>query len=212
MARIVAEDEPFERVDMPRDEAIEFFQDLSQALKVEHLREGLADEASVSLYRQGEFVDLCRGPHVPTAGAIGAFKLLSVAGAVLEGRRPAAAASAALRHRLVYQAGPGSPPAASGRGQAPRSPRAGQATGIVPHRSGGGLRAGALAAQGGGRPPATGKLPLRRTAQARLSAGLHPGDRQRPPVRDLRPLSPTTRTASSRPSSWKRASGICCVR
>ena len=85
MARIIAEDEPFERVDMPRDEAVEFFQDLSQALKVEHLREGLADEASVSLYRQGEFVDLCRGPHVPTAGAIGAFKLLSVAGAYWKG-------------------------------------------------------------------------------------------------------------------------------
>ena len=59
--------------------------DLGQSLKVEHLQEGLADESTVSFYRQGEFIDLCRGPHVPAAGAIGAFKLLSVAGAYWKG-------------------------------------------------------------------------------------------------------------------------------
>ncbi len=85
MARIVAENEPFERVEMARDESLQFFQDLGQSLKVEHLHEGLADEPTVSLYRQGEFVDLCRGPHVPAAGAIGAFKILSVAGAYWKG-------------------------------------------------------------------------------------------------------------------------------
>ncbi len=52
---------------------------------MEHLEEGLADEPTVSFYRQGEFIDLCRGPHVPSAGAIGAFKLLSVAGAYWKG-------------------------------------------------------------------------------------------------------------------------------
>ena len=71
MARIVKEDEPFERVEMPRAEAIAFCRDLGQSLKVEHLQEGLADEQTVSFYRQGEFVDLCRGPHVPSAGVIG---------------------------------------------------------------------------------------------------------------------------------------------
>jgi len=85
MARIIQEDEPFERVEMSRDEAIRFFRDLHQSLKVEHLEDGLADEGTVSLYRQGEFVDLCRGPHVPSAGAIGAFKLTSVAGAYWRG-------------------------------------------------------------------------------------------------------------------------------
>ena len=85
MARIIKEDEPFERVMMDRGEAIQFCRDLGQALKVEHLQEGLADEAKVSFYRQGEFVDLCRGPHVPGAGAIGAVKLLSVAGAYWKG-------------------------------------------------------------------------------------------------------------------------------
>ena len=85
MARIVKEDEPFERVEMDRQEAIQFCRDLKQSLKVEHLADGLAEEPTVSFYRQGEFVDLCRGPHVPSAGAIGAVKLLSVAGAYWKG-------------------------------------------------------------------------------------------------------------------------------
>ena len=70
---------------MPRDKAVELCRDLGQTLKVEHLGDGLAGQATVSFYRQGEFLDLCRGPHVPTAGAIGAFKLLSVAGAYWKG-------------------------------------------------------------------------------------------------------------------------------
>lgn len=85
MAKIVKEDEPFERVEEPRDRAIQLCADLKQTLKVEHIQEGLGDQATVSFYRQGEFLDLCRGPHVPTAGAIGAFKLLSVAGAYWKG-------------------------------------------------------------------------------------------------------------------------------
>ena len=85
MARIIKEDEPFERVEEPRDQAIQLCKDLGQALKVEHLEEGLAEEGTVSFYRQGEFLDLCRGPHVPGPKAIGAFKLLSVAGAYWKG-------------------------------------------------------------------------------------------------------------------------------
>jgi threonyl-tRNA synthetase len=85
MAKIIAEDEPFERVEMDRQEAIQFCRDLGQVLKVEHLEDGLAEEESVSFYRQGEFIDLCRGPHVPRPGVIGAFKLLSVAGAYWKG-------------------------------------------------------------------------------------------------------------------------------
>ncbi len=85
MAKIIKEDEPFERVDEPRDRAIQLCKDLGQTLKVEHLEEGLAEEETVSFYRQGEFVDLCRGPHLPSPRAIGAFKLLSVAGAYWKG-------------------------------------------------------------------------------------------------------------------------------
>ncbi len=85
MAKIVKEGEPFERIEEPRQRAMEICRDLGQSLKVEHINEGLADEATVSFYRQGEFIDLCRGPHVPSADAIGAFKLLSVAGAYWKG-------------------------------------------------------------------------------------------------------------------------------
>jgi threonyl-tRNA synthetase len=85
MARIVKENEAFERVNMDRREAIQFCKDLGQALKVEHLENGLKDETAVSFYRQGEFIDLCRGPHVPGPEAIASFKLLSVAGAYWKG-------------------------------------------------------------------------------------------------------------------------------
>jgi len=85
MARIIKLDEPFERIEEPRLRALAICRDLGQQLKVEHVEQGLADHATLSFYRQGEFLDLCRGPHVPSAGAIGAFKLLSVAGAYWKG-------------------------------------------------------------------------------------------------------------------------------
>ena len=85
MAKIVKEDEPFERVELEHDKARQLFEELGQTLKVEHLEDGLKDETLVSFYRQGEFIDLCRGPHIPSPGAIGACKLLSVAGAYWKG-------------------------------------------------------------------------------------------------------------------------------
>ena len=85
MARIVAADEPFERLTLPRDEALRLCRQLGQPLKVEHIQTGLADHERLGFYRQGEFIDLCRGPHVPSAGKIKAFKLLSVAGSYWKG-------------------------------------------------------------------------------------------------------------------------------
>ena len=85
MARIIADAEPFERFHLSREKAIEFCDELQQELKVAHVRTGLAEHTVLSFYRQGEFVDLCRGPHVPDAGRIGAFKLLSVAGSYWKG-------------------------------------------------------------------------------------------------------------------------------
>jgi threonyl-tRNA synthetase len=81
MRKIVAEAEPFERFERPTPEARKLVQDLGQGYKVEHIDEELKQFPSLSFYRQGEFIDLCRGPHVPNAGRIGAFKLLSIAGA-----------------------------------------------------------------------------------------------------------------------------------
>jgi threonyl-tRNA synthetase len=85
MAKIVKADEPFERLEEPRDKAVAICAELAQTLKVEHINEGLAEHPTLSFYRQGEFIDLCRGPHIPSAGSIGTFKLLSVAGAYWKG-------------------------------------------------------------------------------------------------------------------------------
>jgi threonyl-tRNA synthetase len=85
MKKIIALDESFERIEESRERALEICRDLQQGLKVEHIQEGLAEHDSVSFYRQGEFIDLCRGPHIPSPKAIGAFKLLSVAGAYWKG-------------------------------------------------------------------------------------------------------------------------------
>jgi len=71
------------REELPRAQAIDLFRGLGEHYKVEII-EGIADD-TVSLYRQGEFVDLCRGPHVPSTGRLKAFKLTSVAGAYWRG-------------------------------------------------------------------------------------------------------------------------------
>lgn len=85
MAKIVKEDEPFERIEMPREKGIELLAGMGQTLKVDHLKTGLSDETDVSFYRQGEFLDLCRGPHIPSPKFVGAFKVMSVAGAYWKG-------------------------------------------------------------------------------------------------------------------------------
>ena len=85
MKKIIKAKEPFERFSLERDEARKLCDDLDQDLKVEHIDTGLGDQSSVSFYRQGEFVDLCRGPHIPHAGMIKAIKMLSVAGAYWKG-------------------------------------------------------------------------------------------------------------------------------
>jgi threonyl-tRNA synthetase len=87
MAKHVAADEPFERRELPAQEAIERFAADEQPYKVELIEDLVRDEGveSVSLYRNGPFEDLCRGPHGPSTGRIGAFKLTSLAGAYWRG-------------------------------------------------------------------------------------------------------------------------------
>jgi threonyl-tRNA synthetase len=81
MLEIIKEAEPFERFERPTPEARGLVADLGQGYKVEHIDDDLKQYPSLSFYRQGEFIDLCRGPHIPHAGKVGAFKLLSIAGA-----------------------------------------------------------------------------------------------------------------------------------
>ena len=85
MKKIIELDEPFERIERPREDAIQVCKDLKQDFKVEHIETGLAEDATLSFYQQGEFIDLCRGPHVPSPTSIGAYKLLSIAGAYWKG-------------------------------------------------------------------------------------------------------------------------------
>jgi len=75
MREIAKANVPFERQEMDREEAIRFFRERNEPFKVEIL-EGL-DAPRVSLYRQGDFIDLCRGPHVASTGQVKHFKLLS---------------------------------------------------------------------------------------------------------------------------------------
>jgi threonyl-tRNA synthetase len=83
MQEIVKSDFPITREEMPRDEAVAFFRAQGEAYKAEIIQS--IPEATVSLYRQGEFVDLCRGPHVPSTGRLRAFKLTGIAGAYWRG-------------------------------------------------------------------------------------------------------------------------------
>jgi threonyl-tRNA synthetase len=83
MKEIVAQDLPFERIEVSREEAIKIYQGEYEPYKVELLQE-LSDEM-VSLYRQGNFLDLCRGPHLSSTGKIAALKLTGVAGAYWRG-------------------------------------------------------------------------------------------------------------------------------
>ena len=84
MQAIVKENLPVSREEVPRNDAVRFFTQMGEAYKAEIIADIPEDEV-VSLYRQGEFVDLCRGPHVPSTGSIPAFKLTSVAGAYWRG-------------------------------------------------------------------------------------------------------------------------------
>ena len=90
MAEIIKEDLPVTRFELPVEEAIKLFDDRNEPYKVEILRD-LSDQSElvpgekVSMYQQGEYVDLCRGPHLPSTGKVKAFKLLSSSGAYWRG-------------------------------------------------------------------------------------------------------------------------------
>ena len=85
MAEIVGRDEAITREVWERDKAIHFFQELGEHYKAEIIAD-LPEDEEISLYRQGDFVDLCRGPHLPSTGRLGkAFKLMKLAGAYWRG-------------------------------------------------------------------------------------------------------------------------------
>jgi threonyl-tRNA synthetase len=84
MAEIVKRNYPVERTVMARDAAIDFFRKLGEEYKAKII-EAIPEGETLSLYRQGDFIDLCRGPHVPATGKLRAFKLMKTAGAYWRG-------------------------------------------------------------------------------------------------------------------------------
>ena len=84
MKKIVKENLRIERFTLPRDEAIKLMKELDEPYKVERIEE-LADDAVISFYRQGEYIDLCAGPHLFSTGMIKAFKLTQCTGAYYKG-------------------------------------------------------------------------------------------------------------------------------
>ncbi len=84
MESIVKEDHKLERFELPRKEALELMEKLGESYKVELIND-LGEDEIISFYRQGEFVDLCAGPHAPSTGRLKAVKLLNVAGAYWRG-------------------------------------------------------------------------------------------------------------------------------
>ena len=84
MKKIIKEDLPIERFELPREEAIKFMEEKEEPYKVELIKD-LPEGEVISFYKQGEFTDLCRGPHLPTTGAVKAVKLLTSSGAYWRG-------------------------------------------------------------------------------------------------------------------------------
>ena len=84
MAALSSEDFPVTREEWDRDEAVEFFKGLGEEYKAEIIA-SIPDDQAIGLYRQGDFIDLCRGPHVPSTGKLSVFKLTKVAGAYWRG-------------------------------------------------------------------------------------------------------------------------------
>ncbi len=84
MAELAKKDLPVQREEWRRDEAVKFFQSIGEKYKAEIIGAIPAQEG-ISLYREGDFIDLCRGPHVPSTGKLKVFKLMKVAGAYWRG-------------------------------------------------------------------------------------------------------------------------------
>ncbi|HOR13517.1 MAG TPA: TGS domain-containing protein, partial [Clostridia bacterium] len=84
MERIINEDFPVERFELPREEALAYMEDKNEPYKIELIRD-LPEESIISFYKQGEFVDLCAGPHLPSTGKVKNTKLMSLAGAYWRG-------------------------------------------------------------------------------------------------------------------------------
>ena len=84
MAQIIKEDLPLERLEISREQALQMFKEKGEVYKVELIND-LDEDAKITCYRQGDFIDLCAGPHLPSTGKLKVVKLLNLAGSLLAG-------------------------------------------------------------------------------------------------------------------------------
>ena len=183
------------------DEALERFRDAEEPYKVELIEDLVADEGAeaVSLYRNGPFLDLCRGPHGPSTGRIKAFKLNSVAGAYWRGDETPPDADPDLRHRVLHAGRPRRAPRAPRAGPRQRPPQAGPAAGPVPAAPGG-ARDAVLAPEGHGAAAADRARGARAAARAAATTRSRPRRSWTPSSGTARATGTTTARTCSSPS------------
>ncbi len=102
MAEVIARDEPFVREYEPREQALAGFEKDGDFMKTHFVTKFTVPGSEVSFYRNGSFVDFCRGPHVPSTGRVKAVKVTTPCRSLLARRRKKSTAPARLRHRLLF--------------------------------------------------------------------------------------------------------------
>ena len=102
MLEILEEDSEFERIEIEREDAVRLFEEMGETLKIERL-EDIPVGDTITLYRDGQFTDLCRGPHVQRLSQIGAVKIARDLGCLSARRRDVRDAAAHLRHRFCQR-------------------------------------------------------------------------------------------------------------
>lgn len=127
MKKIVKEALPIERFTKTREEAVRYFEEQGESYKVE-LVEDLPEGEEISFYRQGEFVDLCAGPHLMSTKGVKAVKLTSLARSILERKRKEQDAYSYLRNFLSEEVTAGRVSPHDGRGKEEGSQKAGKRT------------------------------------------------------------------------------------
>ena len=207
MAQILKDAEPFERFSLPVDEARQFVADLGQTLKVEHIDDELHKFGVLSFYRQGEFVDLCRGPHIPHAGKVGAFKLLSIAGAYWKGQTDRKMLQRVYGTAFFDKKELDAHLAQLEEARKRDHRKLGKELGLFTISPLVGPGPDPLDAQGGHRPGHPRELHEDRADQARVSAGLHAAHRQDRALQVQRPLSLLQGLAVPDPQDARRRRG-----
>ena len=191
MGEIIAKNAPFTKEFWSRKQAKDFFRERGENFKVE-LVDAIPEDQELKIYKQGEWLDLCRGPHMTSTGAVGkAFKLQKISGAYWRGDPNRADAAADLRHRLGHRGRAQGLPAPAGGSREARPPQARPRDGPVPF-PGGGAGLGVLAPEGLDAVPDAHRLhapPPRRGRLQRGQLSRHDGEELLGALRPLGELS-----------------------